>query len=99
MINQEAYYENYDRYVKHLLSRARNTISLALLSDDPDIALGWSMNEGEVLHYVYTCGDQRGQGVARELFKLNPFHTITHMTKDFEKLLSKKKNIKFNPFL
>lgn len=96
LIDKQAYFENYDRYIKHLLLRPANLVTLALLIDDLDIALGWSMTEGETLHYIYVSSEQRGQGIAKELLNLKPFDTVSHITRSFERFL--KTDTKFNPF-
>ena len=54
---------NIERILNHSLSIVR----LAALSDDHDVVLGWSLIQGNTLHYVYVNTDLRGQGIATKL--------------------------------
>ncbi len=78
--------------------RPNTLVRVAVLSDDPDVALGFSVSEGHVLHYVHTQKDVFRQGIARSLV---PFEVkvLTHLTKTGMMLWSTKlPEAIFNPF-
>lgn len=96
LIDQEIYFSVYHRYIEVLLSRNLSSVYLAVLSDDRDVVLGFSVTEPGKLHYVHTHKDQRKQGIARSLCK--DIKTVTHITNDGLKAWAKHPEIKFNPF-
>lgn len=79
LIDSSSYYEAYQRYIEFIFNKPNITIQLAVLSDDPDIVLGFSVNEGSILYYCYVNKDFRRQGIAKSLvsFKVD---VITHIT-------------------
>ncbi len=103
LIDSAAYYEIYPELIKRYLSRLTVTIRIAVLTDDQDCALGFSVTEaiagGRILHYVHVHKDQRKQGIARSL--VPPDITfISHLTKTGLSLWSSKlPKAKLNPFL
>jgi hypothetical protein len=80
IIDTTAYHANYHRYIEVLMARPNSLISIAVLSDAPDTALGWSMTELDTLHYVYVFPDNRKIGIAQTLIPHN-INTISHLTK------------------
>ena len=54
---------------------------IAVLTDDYDVALGFSVSEGCKLHYVHVHKDMRKQGIARSLDSNFEVEVITHLTK------------------
>lgn len=80
-IDAHPYFEMYGRYFKNVLQRPDAVIRLAVLSDDEDVVLGWSLIEAHTLHYVYVNKDNRKLGIGKSLTETNlPFDTITHLT-------------------
>lgn len=96
LIDQESYFRVYHKYIELVLSRLDCVVKLAVLSDNKDVVLGFSIMETEKLHYVHIHKDHRKQGIARSLCK--GFNTITHITNDGLKVWGKYPKIKFNPF-
>lgn len=98
LVDSECFYSAYHRYIAHLLSRPLCVVRIAALTEDPDVALGFSVSEQKTLHFVITFNDYRRMGIGRSLV---PFEveTITHLTKMGMMLWSQKlpKAI-FNPF-
>jgi hypothetical protein len=76
---QKSYIERYDRYIEHIFSKPHTRIRLAVLSDDHDNALGWSVCENTTLHYVFVKWDNRHLGIGMSLLPKN-IETITHLT-------------------
>lgn len=101
LIDSDAYYASYRTYITTMLAKqcpTFATVRLALLTEDKDICLGWSVTEDSILHYVYVASEQRGRGLARLLVPQN-IDTFTHLTKTGMSLWNTKaKEMKFNPF-
>lgn len=76
----DSFYATYEKLINHYLARPKAIVRLAVLDDDRDIVLGWSLIEGRTLHYVYVQYDQRAQGIAKALIP-EKIHYITHLTK------------------
>ncbi len=99
LMDAETYYAAYALYVEGVLKREDSRLRVAVLSDDEDTALGWSVDEGDVLHYVYVKPECRKAGIAKSLVPSN-IKTITHITKIGLAIWQKKlPQAKFNPFL
>ena len=102
LADPEAYFREYERFIKAIIARPNVVIKLAALSEDIDVVFGWGVSEGSVLHYVHVQEPYRNQKMSYDLM---PEHVdvITHMTKHWIKCFSKSpKNklhhVKFNPF-
>jgi hypothetical protein len=84
--------------IRLLLQEDGIVIRFAVLSDDVDVVLGFSVSEDKTLHYVHTNKDTRKQGIAKSLV---PFEVeiITHLTKMGMMLWSTKlPGALFHPF-
>lgn len=80
LTDSDSFYSAYDKYLKHLLLRPDCVLRIAALSDDRDVALGFSVVEKDTLHYVYVQKEQRNRGIARSLVPKG-ITTISHLTK------------------
>ena len=98
LVDSDSYYKAYGAYIASILKRPEASVLLAVLTDDPDVCLGFSVREGEILHYVHVHRDQRGVGIG-SLLMAGSIKTITHVTKAGLKVWNKKfPRAKFNPF-
>lgn len=98
LIDQDAYYATYHRYISAILDKPNTAIRLALLSDDKDVILGFSVARGNVLDYVYVHKDQRRMGVGKHLVP-EGIDTFTHVTKTWLSIWGSKYDYwRFNPF-
>lgn len=98
LINSDDYFAAYEIYITSLLNKPNSTLRLAVLSEDKDVVLGWSLIDGETLHYVYVQNEQRNKGIAKFLVPVS-IKTITHVTKSGLAIWNKKIPFaKFNPF-
>lgn len=98
IIDSSAYFANYNRYIDSLLSRPNMVAKIAVLSNEEDNALGWSLSEMKTLHFVYVKVEQRHQGIATSLSPKG-LDTITHLTNIGLSIWNNKlKGVKFNPF-
>lgn len=99
LIQPRIYYDVYNQYIKSILARPLTIVRLAVLSDDPDVVLGFSVSEdSHILHYCHVHTDSRNQGIGSSLV---PFQVavITHITKIGLSIWnSKYPDAIFNPF-
>lgn len=92
------FFSAYQKYISSILARNECSVRIAALSDEPDTCLGFSVSEGDTLHYVHVQKVQRNQGIAKSLV---PCHvaTITHLTKAGMRIWAEKMpHAKFNPW-
>lgn len=84
--------------IQDIMLRANAYIKLAVLSDDNDVVLGWSLMEPTILHYVWVGADYRNLKIG-SILTSDAFHTITHYTKSGFSIWQKKfPNVVFNPY-
>lgn len=99
-IESDRYYQVYHSIIEGLLARPTTELRIALLNEDQDICLGWSLCEETTLHYVFVKGDidARYHGIGRDLIP-TPIHKITHLTRIGRELWKKKlPGAVFDPF-
>lgn len=98
LMDNKAFNLAYDFIIAGTLLRADAVVRLAVLSDSMDVALGWSLIQNDILHYVFVQSEYRGMGLARKLVPV-PINKITHLTKTGMSLWSAKApRAEFNPF-
>lgn len=98
LINPDDFFDAYSKYIRSILERPRSTVRLAVLSDSHDVALGWSVVERDILHYVHVQHEQRNKGIARQLVPVQ-INVITHLTKSGSSIWQNKlPSAIFNPF-
>jgi hypothetical protein len=98
LIHPESYYTRYEPYIKSVLIRPNTFVRLAVLSDERDTVLGFSIQEDLTLHYVWVHKYNRNQGIANSLVKTD-IEAISHVTKTGLTIWNKKlPKAKFNPF-
>lgn len=99
LIQQDIYFKAYQLYLESILNNPNTIISLAVLSDDEDVVLGFSIITHSTLHYVYVQKEQRKQGIGTSLTPLSQLTTISHLTKIGLSLWNNKcPHLIFNPF-
>lgn len=103
LIDQKAYFDAYEVYIKHLLNKEDAVLRLAVLSEDHDVVFGWSLCEGDILHYIHVQDTYRNKPDQKLDISKNliPSHIkcITHLTKKGAALWAKKyPHWIFNPF-
>jgi GNAT superfamily N-acetyltransferase len=95
----QAFYDAYGPYIYRILHQDSCWVSLAVLSDDHDVVLGFKVDRGTTLDYIYVGKEYRLHGIARSLLDGFAVDTFTHITKDWYKIWNNKyKDWKFNPF-
>lgn len=99
LIDSDEYYRNYHKVLENILDGPNEaSIRLAVLSDDHDVVLGYSVCRGDCLDYVHVQKDFRGMGIGRALVPAN-INWISHLTHTGLRIWgSKMGGVKFNPF-
>ncbi len=98
IIDARNYYNAYHKLISTILARPETVVRLALLSDDRDVALGFSVCRDNVLDYVYVHKDQRRNGIGTSLVP-RTIDTITHVTNTGLSIWgSKYGHVKLKPF-
>lgn len=98
LIEPKAYYLTYHRYIEALLERGDAMVRLAVLTEDPDVVLGFSVSRGRTLDYVHVHKDQRRQGIGTRLVPPG-IDTMSHVTRTGLSIWANKYgHWKFNPF-
>lgn len=97
-IEASVYYKIHHQILENLLLRPHAVLRIAVLPDDHDVAIGWSLSEGPLLHYVFVKAkiEARKLGIATHLVPPG-ITTVTHLTKA-GRIIAKKKKWKFNPY-
>ncbi len=99
-VPSEEYFKNYEPFVKMLMSKPGSTVRLAVLKDDRDVALGFSVCREDVCDYVHVHKDYRRQGLSKLLVPPD-ITTMSHYTKTIGHIWQgnkKYKHLRFNPF-
>lgn len=92
------FYAAYQRHITHILSLPDAIVRLAVLADDADVVLGFSVSRKEILDYVHVHKDQRHNGIGTNLVPKDVKY-ITHLTKTGLRIWgSKYGHWKFDPF-
>ena len=94
LVDQEAFFSNYEPFIKQLLIKSK--VSVACLTEDPDVILGYSIFNNTTLHFIFVKKSYRKLGIARLLFPKD-ITMVSHIT-DSGDSIRKKLNLKFNPF-
>lgn len=98
LIEADAYYNAYHKHISLILSAPGSMVRLAVLSDDKDVVLGFSVSRFLALDYIHVHKDHRKCGIGTKLIPVG-IDTITHVTKTALIIWpSKYGHWKFNPF-
>lgn len=97
-INQDSYFQSYHKYISQILDDPKTIVALAVLTDDRDVVLGFSVSRGTVLDYVHVHKDNRLLGIGSKLIHKD-IDTYSHTTKNAEYYFRNKlAKWNFNPF-
>lgn len=92
-----SYYANYNAYIQSLLQRPKLEVRFAVLAEDTDVVLGFSVLERDVLHYVHVPKAYRKKGIAGLLVPKD-ISWATHITKIGLRIWPKWPKVKLDPF-
>lgn len=94
-IEKASFFKNYEVIVKQILDKSQTVV--AVLQEDEDVILGYSIGAPEVLHFVFVKQAWRKQGIAKKMFNLYNFTTVTHLTKVGDPI-RERIGLTFDPF-
>lgn len=103
-VPKDIFMSNYHKIAENLLADTYTTVTIACLSDDPEVILGYAIfkqvDKSIVLDYVFVKSAWRKIGIAKKLVAPEQVSAITQLT-DVGAILMKTKlpNAVFNPFL
>lgn len=98
LIDSTSYFDAYQIYIKALLKRPQCIVRFAMLTDDMDTCLGFSVSETNILHYVWVQKDERRHGIGKSLVPF-AFKYITHITRAGMIIWNNKfPDVRFDPF-
>jgi hypothetical protein len=98
MIPSDIYYNQYGMHISQLIANPKCEVKIAVLTDDHDVVLGFSVNRGTNLDYVHVHYVQRGQRIASHLVPKD-IKFITHWTYMGERFATKRYGgYVFNPY-
>lgn len=98
LILPKSFFKTHEIYFNNLLVRPSAKIRIAVLTDSPDVILGWSLTEDKKLHYVYVRGENRRLGISSALLP-DEYDLITHFTKSFIPIWhTKYPQVYFDPY-
>lgn len=93
-----SYYRAYHAYIDRILADIACVVRLAVLADNADIVLGFSVSRGTALDYVYVQPELRRQGIGTKLVPQG-IESITHLTRTALTIwASKYAKWRFDPF-
>lgn len=95
-IDQDTFMKFYHLHLEHIFSRPNVTIGIACLVEDPDVILGFSVFEPEILHFVFVKPDWRKIGLATDLVPKS-IKSVTGFTRVGE-IIRRRKGLMFNPW-
>lgn len=99
LIEQEKYFKNYTKVIDMLLERPNTEVRVAVLKDDPEIILGYSIFEEGRLHWVHVKKAWRRMGIAKMLVP-ETCTEFSHVTETGKRIIDRSdRKMTFNPFL
>ncbi len=100
LIPKQVFMDNYKIVAENILNNSKNIVMVACLKEDPNVILGYSILSADpvTIHWVYVKSIWRNKGIAKSLLPADPT-AVTHLSKLGLSLMTKFKDIVFNPFL
>lgn len=95
-IEKDNFMAKYHDIISRMLTKPTAQVYVAVLKDDLDVILGYSVTEPKIIHWVFVKEAWRKMGIATALVPKDA-DTATHLTMLGKKL--KPQSMEFNPFL
>lgn len=97
-IPRDLFFAEHHKVIDGIFRRGA-VVKLAVLPDEPDVVLGWSVNTDDAVHYVYVKPAFRRHGIATKMLAHvpRPF-TYTHWTYPLRDLYAQLEGCVFNPY-
>jgi GNAT superfamily N-acetyltransferase len=103
LVVSDAYYAAYQKHIAFVLAQPSCVVRMAVLSDDEDVVLGFSVVRGNIIDYCHTQRDYRRIGIARALMPPGlgdgTGWTLASLTRIAMLLWCKIPKAEFNPFV
>lgn len=96
-VDKDLFMENYHYILDHMLHIEGINIKMCVLSEDPEVILGYAVYKGPRLDWVFVKKAWRKIGIAKSLVP-SDITTVSHLTTVGEAILKTRPTIKFNPF-
>lgn len=89
----------YKHFVDAILANPKNTVQVAVLKEDPDVILGYSIlsEDFRKIHWIFVKKAWRLKGLGRALLPQFP-GVATHLTITGKRLINKFPGCVFDPF-
>lgn len=99
-IPKNIFMEKYHSILERLLSLDTTITVIACLKDDPEVILGYAVQDlnETTLHYAFVKKAWRNIGIAKDMVSKKTV-TATHLTKSGLSILKKHPGVIFNPFI
>jgi GNAT superfamily N-acetyltransferase len=93
-----SYYHSYHLFIEKLLANPSSVVRLAVLQDDYDVVLGFSVCRANVVDYLHVQRDYRRKGIGTALVPADTA-IVTHLTRNGMSFwASRLPKAKFDPF-
>lgn len=96
-IDSKIYFEFYHKVIETILARPDTSAKVAVLKDDQDVILAYSVSSNNCLHWVFCKKEWRSIGIAKSLVSPE-ISVVSHLTVLGKSILRKHPELKFNPF-
>jgi len=97
LIESDSYFRAYHAFIEKLLSKS--VVRLAVLADNYDAVLGFSVRRGVILDYVHVHKDYRRSGIGTSLIGTD-IKFITHITRQGMSFWNNRlKDARLDPFI
>lgn len=99
LIPKDRFMNAYKHFVDTLLASPKNIVKVAVLKEDSDVILGYSILSKDFtkIHWVFVKKDWREKGIGRALLPQYPV-VATHLTITGKNLIHKFPGCVFDPF-
>lgn len=100
-IPRDDYFTGHHKVLERIFAR-KPTVMLAVLPDDHEVILGYSVTENDTIHYVYVKPAFRRYGIATALLGasgISPRARFTHYTYVIRLMHERVKEMTYNPYL
>lgn len=98
MIMTDTYYRAHHRLITALVADSKLLVACELR--DPSQIYGWSVTQGDILHFAFVKLDFRKLGVMRELAKLTPeVRRASHWTQGASRIQHLFQALEYDPYL
>lgn len=96
IIPKNIFMEHYHKVIDYIIKKPTTTIKIACQKEDHNEIVGYSLYEGDKLHFVFVKKIWRSIGIAKDLVPTD-IKVVTHLNKVGLSII-RNRPIDFNPF-